>query len=196
MKRVLHIILYVVMFFLGYLLPTWTGRTATFREGSPCEGDTIRTTDTVRIAQPKLKSEANMGKINIRVPRTKGGGAGGLERLCVQDTDSVTVVETNKSTNLYFGVSAGGEPRCSSDDSITVALPLTQRVYESKDYIVWVSGVKPQLDSIMILKQRETVKIRQPPKRWHIGPTIGIGLTPQGAAPFVGVSLTYSVISF
>lgn len=188
MKRVLHIILYVVMFLVGYMLPTWTGRTATERECSTCEGDTIRTTDTVRIADPKLKGEISLGALTLKCRRFDAGSADGFRLGAVKERDSVGL--------RVIGGGAGGQPRCSSDDSITVALPLTQRIYESEDYIAWVSGVKPQLDSIIILKQRETVKIRQPPKRWHIGPTIGIGLAPQGAAPFVGVSLTYSVISF
>lgn len=150
-----------------------------------CKSDTIRTVDTVRIVDPKLQAESNIGKICIRAPRAQGGGVG--------ERDSG--LAERGSANLYFGVGAGGEPRC-CDDSVEVVLPLSQRVYESDEYKAWVSGVRPQLDSIVVYQRCETVKIRYPPKRWHIGPTLGVGVTSKGVGPFIGVSLTYSVISF
>lgn len=150
------------------------------------QSDTIRSTDTVQIVKPTLRSEAKMGSTYIRVPRIKGGGAGGIERLCMQDTNcSASDIQTH-----------GGANADSSDDSITVALPITQRVYEGEGYTAWVSGVMPQLDSITVYQRRETIKIKHPPKRWHIGPSVGVGLTPNGAEPYIGVSLTYSIFSF
>lgn len=150
-----------------------------------CRVDTIRTVDTVRIADPKFKTESSIGRVCIRAPRAKGGGVGR------QDSD---LVECG-SANMYFGVGAGGEPRC-CEDSVEVVLPLSQRVYESDEYKAWVSGVRPQLDSIVVYRRCETVNIRYPPKRWHIGPTLGVGVSSKGIGSFIGVSLTYSVISF
>ncbi len=84
-------------------------------------------------------------------------------------------------------------------DSMAVEIPITQREYEGDDYHAWVSGYAPRLDSISVFPRIRTVTIRQPPgkpKRWHIGPSIGLGCTPKGIAPYIGVSVTYSIISF
>ena len=83
-------------------------------------------------------------------------------------------------------------------DSATIELPIMQSVYESKDYKAYVSGVHARLDSIFVYPLHEVVTIRekQPPKRWHIGVTTGYGLTTKGMQPYVGIGLTYSLISF
>ncbi|MDE6277855.1 MAG: hypothetical protein K2M06_07080 [Muribaculaceae bacterium] len=96
------------------------------------------------------------------------------------------------------GSSAGGEPRCSRD-SADVLLPVVQRHYGDSTYEAWVSGpIDPRLDSLRVYAPTTIViqKERKPPKRWHIGPTIGYGYTPQGLQPYVGISITYSIISF
>ncbi|MDE7393963.1 MAG: hypothetical protein K2M80_05775, partial [Muribaculaceae bacterium] len=82
------------------------------------------------------------------------------------------------------------------NDSIVIELPVEQRIYEGKDYKAWVSGVDPRLDSISVTARREIVTVKKPPDKWHIGPTIGYGITPQGLQPYIGISITYSIISF
>lgn len=85
-------------------------------------------------------------------------------------------------------------------DSIEVDIPISQVEYSDSNYQAWVSGFEPRLDSIRIFKQTEVITIenliKEKPKRWHIGPTIGYGYTPKGFEPFIGVSLTYSLFSF
>lgn len=82
------------------------------------------------------------------------------------------------------------------NDSMIIKLPIVQNVYEDSTYKAYVSGVYPSLDSIFVYPRREVVTIKKPPKRWHIGPTIGYGITPTGLHPYFGVSVTYSLISF
>ena len=91
---------------------------------------------------------------------------------------------------------ASADVKADTPDSLTLQLPITQNVYEGEDYKAYVSGVYPSLDSVFVYPRREIVTIKKPPKRWHIGPTIGFGYTPHGFEPFIGVSLTYSIISF
>lgn len=85
-------------------------------------------------------------------------------------------------------------------DSVEVQIPITQAEYKSDDYHAWVSGFEARLDSIRIFKQTEFItvekQIKPKNKHWHIGPTLGYGYTPKGFQPFLGVSLTYSLISF
>ena len=86
-------------------------------------------------------------------------------------------------------------------DSVEVEIPITQVEYADSNYRAWVSGYEPRLDSIYLYQQREIVTIEKTVtkyknKHWHIGPTIGYGYTPKGFEPFIGISLTYSIISF
>ena len=98
----------------------------------------------------------------------------------------------------YCFISVGGQPRCSGDSEI-VELPIIQRHYADSTYEAWVSGpIDPKLDSLRVFASTTIVTKREwkPPKRWHIGPTIGCGFTPKGFQPYIGVSITYSIISF
>ena len=86
-------------------------------------------------------------------------------------------------------------------DSVEVEIPITQVEYADSNYRAWVSGFEPRLDSIHLYRHKEIVTIEKTVtkyknKHWHLGPTIGYGYTPKGFEPFIGVSLTYSLISF
>lgn len=98
-------------------------------------------------------------------------------------------------TELY-----GNDPM----DTIEVFVPREQKEYGDSTYHAWVSGYDPALDSIRVISRTRyvttTVREVAPPKHWHIGPMVGIGV---GAAdnkivmtPYVGVGLTYSIFSF
>lgn len=84
-------------------------------------------------------------------------------------------------------------------DSVAVEIPITQKEYEGEEYHAWVSGYKPNLDSIFVFPRHEVVTIREPPnkpKRWGIGVFAGYGLTPKGFQPCAGISITYNIFSY
>ncbi len=87
-----------------------------------------------------------------------------------------------------------------ADSELMVAeLPIIQRHYADSTYEAWVSGpIDPRLDSARVFIPQTYISMREwkPPKRWHIGATIGYGFTPQGFQPYFGLSITYSFISF
>ena len=72
-------------------------------------------------------------------------------------------------------------------DTIRVRLPIESKHYTSINYDAWVSGYEPQLDSIKVY-QRE-VKPKQ--SRWSIGLQGGVGLTPKGLQPYIGIGIGY-----
>ena len=74
-------------------------------------------------------------------------------------------------------------------DTIRVRLPIESKHYTSINYDAWVSGYEPQLDSIKVY-QRE-VKPKQ--SRWSIGLQGGVGMTPKGVQPYVGVGIGYKL---
>lgn len=72
-------------------------------------------------------------------------------------------------------------------DTIRVRLPIESKHYSTTNYDAWVSGYEPQLDSIKVY-QRE-VKPKQ--SRWSIGLQGGVGLTPKGLQPYIGIGIGY-----
>ena len=72
-------------------------------------------------------------------------------------------------------------------DTIRVRLPIESKHYSTTNYDAWVSGYEPCLDSIKVY-QRE-VKPKQ--SRWSIGLQGGVGMTPKGLQPYIGVGIGY-----
>lgn len=89
-------------------------------------------------------------------------------------------------------------------DTVLVNLPIEQRQYSDPRYTAWVSGYRPQLDSIQIYQRTEyitnDVKAVTKPKRWGIGLQAGYGVSLHKGqvfpAPYIGVGLSYSIISW
>lgn len=79
-------------------------------------------------------------------------------------------------------------------DSVWVRLPIEQRVYEDSLYKAWVSGYDARLDSIRIYRPTRTITItnekKQSPISW--GMQAGVGITPKGIQPYVGVGVQVS----
>ena len=72
-------------------------------------------------------------------------------------------------------------------DTIRIRLPIESKHYTAEGYDAWVSGYEPQLDSIKVY-QRE-VKTKQ--SRWSIGLQGGVGMTPRGVQPYIGIGIGY-----
>lgn len=155
------------------------------------------TVDTIPYYAPMPQSELALGTHRYTLPtyRFLGGGVGGEPR---QRDDKDSICEDSIIHSTVYGVGAGGEPRCSQDSAI-VELPITQRHYADSTYEAWVSGpVDPRLDSIRVFAPTTIITKREwkPPKRWHIGITAGYGYGAKGFQPYIGVGVTYSIISF
>ena len=72
-------------------------------------------------------------------------------------------------------------------DTVTVRLPIESKHYEGVGYEAWISGYEPSLDSISIYNRTILPK----PKRWSIGLQGGVGMTPKGVQPYVGVGISF-----
>lgn len=148
--------------------------------GQGCVSDTSVHYDTIPYIEPKPASTAPLGRMTIAVPnRTRPK----------KETDTLPLIMADTEVG-EIGIEA------IDTDSVKLTLPIVQNVYEDTAYRAYVSGVCPRLDSIFVYPRTAVVTIKKPPKRWHIGPTVGYGLTPQGLRPYAGISITYSVISF
>ena len=91
-------------------------------------------------------------------------------------------------------------------DTIYIKLPREQKTYQNKHYAAWISGYRPQLDSIHIYSNTRqiitstTINTKQKRSRWGLGVHAGYGFTIQNntikAAPNISVGLNYNLLLF
>ena len=86
-------------------------------------------------------------------------------------------------------------------DSVLVEVPIESKHYNSPEYDAWVSGYQPSLDSIKVYQKTEYITetiTKTKRKTWGIGFNVGYGydFKSKTAAPFVGVGISYDIISF
>jgi len=84
------------------------------------------------------------------------------------------------------------------NDTLYQTLPITQRMYEKDSiYKAWVSGYRPQLDSLLVfpktITKTVTNTINQNSSKFGIGVTAGYGVSKTGLSPFVGVGVYYRI---
>lgn len=87
-------------------------------------------------------------------------------------------------------------------DTIIIPVPISQSYYRGADYEAWVSGYKPNLDSLNIFHSTEvrcvtkTEIIRERAKRWGIGIQAGYGWNGEKFTPYIGAGVTYTFLRF
>lgn len=74
-------------------------------------------------------------------------------------------------------------------DTIQVRLPIESKHYTSQNYDAWVSGYEPSLDSIKVYSREVVAKPKK--SRWSVGVQGGVGITPKGVQPYVGIGVAY-----
>lgn len=78
------------------------------------------------------------------------------------------------------------------EDSVTISLPITQKVYRDSTYTAYVSGFDAKLDSIKVFSQMVTVTKKEPPPAFTFGVQAGYGITPAGMQPYIGLGVQYN----
>ena len=89
-------------------------------------------------------------------------------------------------------------------DTVLVHLPIEHRQHPDPSYPAWVSGYRPQLDSIHIYQQTQyitkEVKVATKPKRWGIGLQAGYGVSFSNkqikATPYIGIGISYNILTW
>ena len=87
-------------------------------------------------------------------------------------------------------------------DTVFVDVPIERRVYEEDSlYRAVVSGWHPSLDTLMVFPKTTTITIREKVpvpdrRRWGIGIQAGAGATKNGLTPYVGVGVSYNLLTW
>lgn len=97
-----------------------------------------------------------------------------------------------------------GHEKVIESSSIDIELPITQKVYsDNNSYTAWVSGYKPNLDSINVYNRytySDTEKIitKKDNRKFGIGPVIygGYDIQTKQLGWGVGIGLTYHIIEW
>ena len=165
--------------------------------------DPVKETTTVHdtiwkdtaIYEPKAVDSQETGRVvYIRVPVNEAGHRLIGDCPCLFDNRRTTgTVPMARNAAEHSQKEAGGRK-----DSMEVAIPIVQKRYEDSLYTAWVSGFRPNLDSIR-LHQREifttvTKYVEKPTKRLAIGPSIGVGYGIINGKPdiWAGVTVTWN----
>lgn len=152
--------------------------------------------DTVAYTAPVAAEEVVVGRAVRRFARVRTGeGSGG--RIAAEPPAGTASRSGagERGTGFWGEENRGtGEP----EDSVAVEIPIVQRHYRDSTYEAWVSGYDARLDSVRVFAPTTVITRREwkPPKRWHVGVTAGYGYGPRGVQPYVGIGITYSIISF
>lgn len=109
-------------------------------------------------------------------------------------TDTVVVAQPEVMVIRHVATDTVRLPVIRSDtifmrDSVFVELPRQQAEYCGEGYRAWVSGFRPRLDSLRL--ERDVAVVARQSRRWSVGIHAGVGMTPRGVQPYVGVGVSY-----
>lgn len=158
--------------------------------------DTLTVYDTVRVEIPAPKDEKPLGSVTAKLPVSVPKQTENERKL--QET-----VQMLRDSLANYGKTVPDHFEELSEkvtpDSVSVEIPITQKIYETDRYRAVVSGYKPSLDDIYIYQPTQIVQVKSKPKRWGVGIQVGYGVTlkqtPQ-FSPYVGVGVSYNLFQF
>lgn len=211
MKELAKILAYVLV---GVLLCLNVYQCHRGRAVLPSNGayiDTLTVYDTVRVEIPAPQEEKPLGSVTAKLPVS-------VTKVSENERKLQETVQMLRDSLANFGKSVQPAADDKEDnfpnkseqkstliselktqDSVTVQIPITQRVYETDRYRAVVSGYQPSLDDLLIYQPSQVVRIKDKPKRWGIGVQVGYGMTVKGTpqfAPYIGVGVSYNLFTF
>lgn len=123
-----------------------------------------------------------------------------VDTLLIRDT-------ITRETPVFTRVYVRDTIRVAVCDTLYIELPREVKVYEDSLYRAEVSGYEPSLDRIDIYQQErvitrditQVVKVKRN-ARWGVGVQVGYGIGLHSgavyAAPYVGVGVSYNILTF
>jgi hypothetical protein len=174
LSEIKHSLIFLVVgLVLGVIIGIGIGKHSVPRvkPGVKIERDTVTIHDTVPDYLPAPKDSMLVRWMTIRVP--------------VEQADGTTVVTTAPQSAAI--------PQ--QVDSVDVDLPITQKHYQTENYQAWVSGFRPNLDSIEVYQKEtiltEKITVTQSPSRFSFGlqAGYGYGILSKRLEPYVGLGL-------
>lgn len=132
----------------------------------------VTKTDTIKCIQPSEKDSVSVRYITRWLP---------LVAPAMETTPEVAVggqpalADSMQMVGLEVVKNDSKPP-----DSVEVAIPITQKYYETPNYRAWVSGYEAKLDSCITYKETETIYLSKKRRRWSVVLGGGLSLTTDG----------------
>lgn len=130
------------------------------------------------------------------------------QTICRTHTDTLYIRDTiTRETPVFTRVYVRDTIRVQVCDTLFVELPREVRIYEDTLYRAEVSGYRPSLDRIDIYQQErvitrditQLVEVKRN-ARWGIGVQVGYGIGMHAgavyASPYIGVGVSYNILTF
>lgn len=146
----------------------------------------MKATTTILLAAAAFALGWHCGKED----RTPAEGAAGLRTVVVRDT--VRIVAPPAVRTLVRRDTIVISPlAATTSDSAKVRLEIASREYSGENYRAYVSGWEARLDSMVLTPPlaRITIPTAPTPRRVNFGIQAGVGMTPAGVQPYVGVGI-------
>ena len=176
MERIVTILIILA---IGWGLRDCTMADRANKADSVVERDTVWVHDTVAVREPLAVRSEGLGvrRYKLAVRSEELGVELGLEG------------EKGEKAINELGVRSEGL----GVDSVEVELPIEQKEYGDSTYRAWVSGFDARLDSIYIYQPIRyiTITTTKEPSRWSWGIQAGMGITPKGVQPYLGLGVQW-----
>lgn len=169
-----------LLFTLSLLLNYWQCECAHTPHEVVIKSDTITLHDTVTELLPMVRDSI---VIRREVARLK---------VVVPQISNASYDTTNNVANVE-----GGSIKAKRD-SVSVEVPILQKMYEGKGYKAYISGYHASLDSIKLYRETKIITntIMPKTKRWGISLQAGYGYNGTEFKPYIGIGVSYNIFAF
>lgn len=144
--------------------------------------DTLFIQDSTMLSEPISEAKPDVVTKILRIPYP----------VEIQDSTALMQIDS------LLGKIASLETQ---NDSLFLVLKRVQKEYRSPQFAAWVSGYDPALDSMKIFQTtriitKEIPVIQKQRSRWGVGIHAGYGASREGLSPYVGVGVSYNILSW
>ena len=169
-----------LLFTLSLLLNYWQCERAHTPHGAVIKSDTITLHDTVTELLPMVRDSI---VIRREVARLK---------VVVPQANNVSSDTINNIANIE------GSSIQAKRDSVSVEVPIVQKMYEGKGYKAYISGYHASLDSIKLYRDTKIITntIMPKTKRWGVSLQAGYGYNGREFKPYIGIGVSYNIFAF
>ena len=131
-----------------------------------------------------------------------------VRRDTIRDTVPVPLRCTITLCDTFY-IPVAPETPDSSAPSVAVPMVCEQQRFKSNDYDIGIEGWRPETDTLRRFAPRllwvelypanttiQPSAVRTKPRRWGIGIQTGVGFSASGISPYMGVGVSYNLITF
>lgn len=120
------------------------------------------------------------------------------DTIVVRKIDTIKIVEPQPYTVIVRDTIYPQYPQYPQGDILLQEV----KEYQDSTYYARISGINAYLEEIRIYPRTEyryittTEKVCEKPKKWGIGVQTGYGIGRNGLQPYIGIGVSYNIVTF